>query len=77
EHQRRGTVHPQGKNIELFQRGRKAVNVGTINARNELQYLLAVQTLEDMARDGLLEPKELETAKRLAREKYRPFYVWE
>ena len=53
------------------------MNAGTINARNELQYLLAVQTLEDMARDGLLEPKELEAAKRLAREKYRPFYVWE
>lgn len=48
-----------------------------MNARNELQYLLVVHMLEDMARDGLLNPDELDTAKRLAREKFRPVCVWE
>ena len=48
-----------------------------MDVRNELQYLLTVRILDDMARSGLLTDTELRTAKRLAMEKFHPAYVWE
>ena len=48
-----------------------------INVKNELQYLLVVQTLENAAHEGLLSAEELTAAKRFAAMKYRPATVWE
>lgn len=48
-----------------------------INVKNELQYMLVVSLLEWLAHDGLMTIDELEIAKRLAAEKYRPQTVWE
>lgn len=48
-----------------------------INAKNEIQYILVTQVLEDMAKAGFLTNDELTAAKHLAVEKYRPSTVWE
>ena len=48
-----------------------------MNAKNELQYLLVVKTLESAADEGLLSAKELAAAKRFAAKKYSPMTVWE
>ena len=48
-----------------------------INVKNEIQYILVTQVLEDMARAGFLTVEELAIAKRLAVKKYRPSTVWE
>ena len=48
-----------------------------INVKNELQYLLVIKLLDDMACDGFLTDDEVVIAKRLAVEKYRPATVWE
>ena len=48
-----------------------------INVKNEIQYILVTQTLEDMAQVGFLTAEELAIAKHLAVEKYRPSAVWE
>lgn len=48
-----------------------------INAKNEIQYILVTQVLEDMALAGFLTDEELAVAKRLAEKKYRPSTVWE
>lgn len=41
-----------------------------MDVKAELQYLLVIDLLERMARDGLLKPRELTCAKRLAKDKY-------
>ena len=48
-----------------------------INVKKELQYILVIRTLEDMAQTGFLTAEELAIAKHLAVEKYRPSAVWE
>ena len=48
-----------------------------IDVKNEIQYILVTRTLEDMAQAGFLTAEELNAAKRLAVEKYRPSAVWE
>ena len=48
-----------------------------INAKNEIQYLLVIKLLNDMAQAGFLIADELTIALRLAVEKYRPSTVWE
>ena len=48
-----------------------------MNVQNELRYLLAVDLLEKMAVEGVLNDEELARAKGLAAEKYRPNAVWE
>lgn len=48
-----------------------------IDVKNEIQYLLVIQVLEDMAKAGFLSREELAIAKRLAARKYRPSTVWE
>lgn len=48
-----------------------------MDGKAELQYLLVVDLLERMARDGLLKPRELTRAKRLANARYCPQTVWE
>lgn len=48
-----------------------------INLQNELQYLLVIQGLEELAAEGFLTSEELAVTKRLAVEKYRPSTVWE
>ena len=48
-----------------------------INAKNEIQYLLVIKLLNDMAQEGFLTADELTIAQRLAVEKYRPSTVWE
>ena len=48
-----------------------------MNVKNEIQYILVTRTLEDMAQAGFLTAEELNAAKRLAMEKYRPSAVWE
>ena len=48
-----------------------------INVKNELQYLLVVQRLKDVAAAGFLSDEELAVTLRLAVEKYRPDAVWE
>lgn len=48
-----------------------------INAKNEIQYILVTQVLENMAKEGFLTAEELPIAKRLAMKKYRPSTVWE
>lgn len=45
--------------------------------RNELRYLLSVGLWERMAADGVLTKEELDRAKRLSAERYRPRAVWE
>lgn len=48
-----------------------------MNAKVELEYLLVVDLLERMGRDGLLSDQELRTAKALVEVKYRPAFVCE
>ncbi len=48
-----------------------------IDVKNEMRYILVTRLLEKAADAGLLLPEELQTAKRLALEKYRPQAVWE
>ena len=48
-----------------------------MNVKNEIQYILVTRTLEGMAQAGFLTAEELNAAKRLAVEKYRPSAVWE
>ncbi len=48
-----------------------------IDVKNEIQYILVVRILEDMARDSLLTLEELTVAKQLAVAKYSPSTVWE
>ena len=48
-----------------------------INVKNEIQYLLVIKLLNDMAQAGFLSADELSVAQRLAVEKYRPSTVWE
>lgn len=48
-----------------------------INAKNEIQYILVTQTLEDISKAGFLTGDELAVAKHLAAKKYRPSTVWE
>ena len=48
-----------------------------INVKNEIQYLLVIKLLNDMAQEGFLTADELTIAQRLAVEKYRPSTVWE
>ena len=48
-----------------------------INAKNEIQYLLVIKLLNDMAQEGFLTADELAIAQQLAVEKYRPSTVWE
>ena len=48
-----------------------------INAKNEIQYLLVIKLLNDMAQEGFLTADELTIAQRLAVEKYHPSTVWE
>ena len=48
-----------------------------INAKNEIQYLLVIKLLNDMAQKGFLTADELTIAQRLAVEKYCPSTVWE
>lgn len=48
-----------------------------INAKNEIQYILVTQVLEDMAQAGFLTNDELAAAIQLAVKKYRPLTVWE
>ncbi len=48
-----------------------------INVKNEIQYVLVIQVLEDMALAGFLSASELIAAKRLAAERYQPKSVWE
>ncbi len=48
-----------------------------IDVKNEMQYILVTRLLESAAAAGLLLPEELQAAKRLAWEKYRPQTVWE
>lgn len=48
-----------------------------MNVKNEIQYILVTRTLEDMAQADFLTAEELNAAKRLAVEKYRPSAVWE
>ena len=48
-----------------------------INAKNEIQYILVTQVLENMAKAGFLTGEELSIAKHLAAKKYRPSTVWE
>ncbi len=46
-----------------------------MNTKMELEYLLVVDLLERMLRDGLLSDQELRTAKVLVEVKYRPAFV--
>ncbi len=48
-----------------------------MNVKNEIQYILITRLLADMAQAGFLTGTELNAAKRLAAEKYRPEAVWE
>lgn len=48
-----------------------------INVKNEIQFSIVTQTLEDMAGAGLLTADELIRAKRLAAERFQPENVWE
>ena len=48
-----------------------------MKVKNELQYLLVVRRLEEVAAAGFLTDEELAVTKRLAVEKYRPSAVWE
>lgn len=48
-----------------------------IDIQKELQYLLCIQRLEQVAAAGILTTEELAVTKRLAVEKYRPKAVWE
>ena len=48
-----------------------------VNVKNEIQYLLVIRLLNDMAQAGFLTADELSIAQRLAVEKYRPSTVWE
>ena len=48
-----------------------------MNTKAELEYLLVVDLLERMSRDGLLSDRELKTAKSLVEVKYRPVFVCE
>ena len=48
-----------------------------INAKNEIQYFLVTQVLENMVQAGFLSDEEFAAAKRLAVRKYRPSTVWE
>ena len=48
-----------------------------INVKDEIQYLLVIKLLNDMAQAGFLSADELSVAQRLAAEKYRPSTVWE
>ena len=48
-----------------------------MNVKNELQYLLVIRRLEQVASAGFLTDEELAVTKRLAAEKYRPETVWE
>ena len=47
-----------------------------INVKNEIQYLLVIKLLDNMAQAGFLTADELSIAQRLAAEKYRPSTVW-
>ena len=48
-----------------------------INVKKELQYILVIRTLEDMAQAGFLTAEELAIAKHLAVAKYHPSAVGE
>ena len=48
-----------------------------INVKNEIQYILVIQVLEDMTAAGFLTADELVTAKQLAMLRYEPENVWE
>ena len=48
-----------------------------INAKNEIQYILVIQLLDNIAGAGFLTAEELLVAKQLAVKKYRPITVWE
>lgn len=48
-----------------------------INARNELQYRIALGILFQMVEAGLVTEGEATAIRRLAAEKYRPAAVWE
>ncbi len=48
-----------------------------INVKNEIQYILVIQVLEDMAQAGFITAETLAIAKRLAVERYQPENVWE
>ncbi len=47
------------------------------NVKNEIQYIIVAQMLEDMAVAGFLTAVELAAAKRLAVERCQPETVWE
>lgn len=46
-----------------------------MNVKNDLQYLLVIRRLEEVAAAGFLTDEELAVDKRLAVEKYRPSTV--